>query len=412
MSTTMSTSFTAVGSGNALAVKVGDKFSYAVSGTFSGTVVLYQSVTNGASWEQVSGVSAITGSASGTVEVQSNKASSVLFRFTCTAYTSGTIVTSIADAAQTFNPIVYSNDGEELFKITEDGVYAKAFFTNSGGSQFLADGSVSAPSLAFSGSSSNTGVYLVEADSMGFVANGVLIGRFSATGGWVFGPAASSGIAAVEIGNSGQIATHQRGVVVDYTGTTAATAGVIAFNSRPKTAAALSTNIRAGFFHTNEAKGAGSTISHDVGYYAEQSTQGTHNAILADNQAFSGSFGINLSTANAHSILAPLCHQRLNVASAATIASLSSAQGFVKLTGSTATDLQGIAAGKDGQVLRVWNATGQNLTIRNASASAASGEKITTCTGADVVTTANGFAEFIYDTDASPAVWVCAYVSA
>lgn len=104
--------------------------------------------------------------------------------------------------------------------------------------------------------------------------------------------------------------------------------------------------------------------------------------------------------------------QRANVASAATIASLSSTTSFVKLTGSTATDLQGIAAGADGQNLRLWNATGANLTIRNASASAASGEKITTCTGADIVTTGNGFAEFIYDTDASPAVWVCSYVSA
>jgi hypothetical protein len=84
----------------------------------------------------------------------------------------------------------------------------------------------------------------------------------------------------------------------------------------------------------------------------------------------------------------------------------------VKLTGSTATDLQGIAAGVNGQVLKVWNATGQTLTIRNASASAADGAKITTCTGADITTTANGFAEFIYDTDASPAVWVCSFASA
>lgn len=103
---------------------------------------------------------------------------------------------------------------------------------------------------------------------------------------------------------------------------------------------------------------------------------------------------------------------RLNVASTATIASLASSNGFVKLTGSTATDLQGIAAGVDGQQIVLYNATGQTLTIRNQSASAASGAKITTMTGADLTTTGNGSAIFIYDTNASPAEWVVVSFSA
>lgn len=97
---------------------------------------------------------------------------------------------------------------------------------------------------------------------------------------------------------------------------------------------------------------------------------------------------------------------RANVASAAAINSLSSASGFVKLTGSTATTINGVAAGVTGQRLVIANLTGQNMTISNASASGASGEKITTMTGSDVVTTGNGSVELIYDTDASPAVWL------
>lgn len=109
---------------------------------------------------------------------------------------------------------------------------------------------------------------------------------------------------------------------------------------------------------------------------------------------------------------AGVAHTRANVASTATIASLASSTSYVKLTGSTATDLQGIAAGVNGQLLILTNLTGQNLTIRNQSASAASGAKITTMTGADITTTANGAAGFIYDTDASPAEWTCIWTTA
>lgn len=53
----------------------------------------------------------------------------------------------------------------------------------------LADGSVSAPSLAFGSSgNTNTGLYLVGTDSPGFVANGVNVGQYSSAGAWTVGP--------------------------------------------------------------------------------------------------------------------------------------------------------------------------------------------------------------------------------
>ncbi len=83
-------------------------------------------------------------------------------------------------------------------------------------------------------------------------------------------------------------------------------------------------------------------------------------------------------------------------ASAAAIPSLPITKSLVRLSGGTATDLQGMSgAGADGQVLWLMNPTGQNLTIRNNSASGTS--KILTPSGADVVSTGDCAACFIYD---------------
>lgn len=106
----------------------------------------------------------------------------------------------------------------------------------------------------------------------------------------------------------------------------------------------------------------------------------------------------------------PLATGRVDTASTATITALTSGTGFQKLTGSTATTIQGIVAGMDGQHLTVLNLTEQNMTIAHENGSATAANRITTMTGADVVTTGNGAAEFIYDT--STARWICLYVTA
>lgn len=76
--------------------------------------------------------------------------------------------------------------------------------------------------------------------------------------------------------------------------------------------------------------------------------------------------------------------------------------GFVRITGPTgAFSISGFAAGQDGEVLRVFNATTQAMTITNQATSSASNQ-INTLTGADVVLrSGTSFASFIYDSTSS-----------
>lgn len=90
-------SFTAVGAGagpKVLSLKAGQSAHYFVSGTFVGTVKLQKSINNGQTWTDVASA---TGSASGTFDAVVD----TLLRFYTSAYTSGTIVTTIQDAGNT-----------------------------------------------------------------------------------------------------------------------------------------------------------------------------------------------------------------------------------------------------------------------------------------------------------------------
>lgn len=109
---TVSTSFTAVGASAETTVPPGQSVDYAVSGTFSGTVVLQRQ--NGAGWDTVASASA---AASGNTANESK--GDMRFRFVCTAYTSGTIVTSIADAEDT--TVEYKRpDGTVWFRLKDN----------------------------------------------------------------------------------------------------------------------------------------------------------------------------------------------------------------------------------------------------------------------------------------------------
>jgi hypothetical protein len=112
---TMSVSFTATGNGGAIAIKRGEKFTYEVSGTFVGTWVLESSESLG-SWTQVA-----TGTAagSGTVEVASAGSGELHYRFRCSAFTSGTIVTEIQEVANVFSDVV-DTSGNQVFEVNED----------------------------------------------------------------------------------------------------------------------------------------------------------------------------------------------------------------------------------------------------------------------------------------------------
>lgn len=85
-------SFTAVGVGTALAVKAGQAYAYFLSGTFSATIVLQKSLNGGQTWETVS---SHTAAASGILN--NHGPDNILARFICSAFTSGTAVTTLQD---------------------------------------------------------------------------------------------------------------------------------------------------------------------------------------------------------------------------------------------------------------------------------------------------------------------------
>lgn len=116
---TVTKDFTETGAGTNLYVKDGDSITYAVSGTFEGTVVLQKSPDGGLTWETVSSA---TEAASGTVVAETSNLGGLSFRFLCTDFTSGTIETSISDV--TMSPIQeFKNlNGKTVAYTTETGM--------------------------------------------------------------------------------------------------------------------------------------------------------------------------------------------------------------------------------------------------------------------------------------------------
>ena len=116
--TAVAKDFTATGVGNALSVKNGDSFTYAVAGTFVGTVKLQESRDGGSSW--VTLVTATGVVSSTTRKVENGDGQGSMFRFQCTAFTSGTIETDLDDVssvAQSFR----DQDGTERLQVVEGG---------------------------------------------------------------------------------------------------------------------------------------------------------------------------------------------------------------------------------------------------------------------------------------------------
>lgn len=93
--------FTAVGSGGVLPVDHNKEFGYTVSGSFVGTVVLESSKNVGQSWEVVT---TITASRGGVLLSEFRQGGTKRYRFRCSAFTSGSIITSLTDSAATVGP--------------------------------------------------------------------------------------------------------------------------------------------------------------------------------------------------------------------------------------------------------------------------------------------------------------------
>ena len=101
------------------------------------------------------------------------------------------------------------------------------------------------------------------------------------------------------------------------------------------------------------------------------------------------------------SFAAYVAEQRNDVASAASITSLDSSKSFVKLTGSTATTIHGVAAGVDGQIILIYNGSTANATIKHQSGTASANDRIITGDALDISVTSNTGVELIYDTNQS-----------
>jgi hypothetical protein len=97
--------------------------------------------------------------------------------------------------------IASRSSGEDIvFKTTIGGVLTEAFRIAANGtitninisSSLFGNGLVTTPSISFT-SDSNTGLYRVGEGSVGFSANGVLVGSHSSTGAWTLGPSGFTG---------------------------------------------------------------------------------------------------------------------------------------------------------------------------------------------------------------------------
>lgn len=119
---TASTSFTSVSNGSQIFVKNLDSLTYSVSGTFVGTVVLERTRDNGLSWDYVLSAAAAS---SGTFKVETPAMEAAVYRFRCSAFTSGTIVTSIADTTADVTPAQEFKNvlGQVVGGIGESGLY-------------------------------------------------------------------------------------------------------------------------------------------------------------------------------------------------------------------------------------------------------------------------------------------------
>jgi hypothetical protein len=102
---TAAVSFTAVGSGAAIAVPAGALVNYRLSGTFVATLILERSFDGGLSWDLVGSFAAATSG-------QIHSFSRALYRWRCSAFTSGTAVTACEEDFANLERRLFSAPGK------------------------------------------------------------------------------------------------------------------------------------------------------------------------------------------------------------------------------------------------------------------------------------------------------------
>lgn len=91
-----STSFTAVAAGTSILIKKGRSLTYTLSGGASATINIERSGSFGESWDIIETLTANTGPTT----IVNDGSSKAIYRFNCTAYSSGTAVGTIKDATE------------------------------------------------------------------------------------------------------------------------------------------------------------------------------------------------------------------------------------------------------------------------------------------------------------------------
>lgn len=124
MSTT-SKSFTAIGSSDVFYLRQGESALFTVSGTFSASWALEKVLGNGVAVEKT--LLTGTGTTSATVKADQD----MILRVSCTAFTSGTMDTSIADVATDTVKEFLNRDGVQVLEVTDQGIETpNAIITN------------------------------------------------------------------------------------------------------------------------------------------------------------------------------------------------------------------------------------------------------------------------------------------
>lgn len=142
---TASTSFTSASNGSVLLLYPGESMTYTVTGTFVGTVLIEKAL-DGTNYRSISISTANNsgGTFTGTAYADSpTQGRPIFYRFRCSAYTSGTAVTTLADVDDTVK--TFTNfKGTANLVLNDDSVTVPGTLTVTGG---IAAASISAGSL-------------------------------------------------------------------------------------------------------------------------------------------------------------------------------------------------------------------------------------------------------------------------
>lgn len=116
---TVSKSFTALGNGLDFRLPAGQSATWSVSGSFTGTVVLEHTRDGGSTYQPVE--ETLTAPGNGVFQHSGVNNSPAIYRWRCSVFGSGTIVTSLADASDPVLEVVDA-DGETLIDVNDGSV--------------------------------------------------------------------------------------------------------------------------------------------------------------------------------------------------------------------------------------------------------------------------------------------------